>query len=116
MTLIEKQMVPCRRMIRVSTDDAFGGHRDTLSPGAKFPAFIRKDSSPEIQVAEKSGLSEFYTVVFYRKQSLVKDDIIRRESDGALFRISSNATDSEAPDPSTVKIAKVTAERWVLPQ
>jgi hypothetical protein len=47
--------------------------------------------------------------------SLDYHDVFRRVSDNQVFRVTSNIKDSEAPEASTVKIGKVTAERWELP-
>ena len=42
-------------------------------------------------------------------------DVFKRLSDNAIFRVTSRTQDYTAHPASTVKIAKVTAERWVLP-
>ena len=73
-----------------------------------------KDNSTEALIAEKQGVSEIYTVVVQKGTVLEYHDVFRRLSDGAVFRVTSNITDNEAPNASTVRIAKVTAERWEL--
>lgn len=115
MSLIVKLMEPCHKLIRAETDDPYGGHQETFVQGKPIRVFIRKDSSSEMQVAEKKGLGEFFTLVFNRNETLRQHDLIRRDKDGATFRVTSNALDSEAPDPSSVLIAKVSAERVVNP-
>lgn len=114
MTLIQKLMVPCHKMIRNEAPDPYGGHKETYTQGKPIRVFIRKDSSSEMQVAEKTGLGEFFTLVFNRRETLRQNDVIRRDSDGACFRVTSNSLDSEAPDPSSVLISKVTAEKAVI--
>lgn len=115
MTLIERLMVPCHRMIRTIKDDAFGSHDDDFSQGAPLLAFIRKDGSAEEPVAEKQELSERFTVVTYKTVRLALDDIIRRDGDGQVFRITGTDLDADAPEMSSVPITKVPAERWVIP-
>ena len=59
--------------------------------------------------------SEIYTVVTKKSFLLDYHDVFRRISDGQIFRVTGMAKDSEAPARSSVQIAKVTAERWELP-
>lgn len=102
-------------MNRIRVDDDFGGYSETWTEGASFKAAIIKNSTTEAQIAEKQGITELFTVVVKKGFSLSFHDVFKRVSDGAIFRVTSNVKDSEAPDASSVKIAKVTAEKWVLP-
>lgn len=115
MSLLTQMMEDCRILNHVRTDDAFGGYTDTWTDGTKFKAAISKNSSPEMLVAEKEGVSEAFTVVVDKGFTLDYHDVFKRLSDNAIFRITSRTTDSTAHPASTVKIAVVTAERWVLP-
>lgn len=114
-SLLTQAMEDCRILNRVRTDDVFGGHKETWTPGATFKAAIGKDRSPEQKVAEKEGVAEMFTVVVNRGFSLDYHDVFQRLSDNAIFRVTSRTTDSTSHKASTVKIATVTAERWVLP-
>ena len=115
LSLISQMMEKCRIVNHVRVDDAYGSYTDTWSDGASFDATIIKNSTLEAVVAEKQGVTEVYTVVTKKGFVLSYHDVFRRLSDGQIFRVTSNAVDSEAPEASTVKIAKVTAEKWVLP-
>ena len=115
MSLLTQMMEPCQILNHVRTDDAYGGYRDAWEPGAKFMAAIAKDASPEMKVAEKQGLAEAYTVVVEQTFSLDYHDVFRRLNDGSVLRVTSRTKDSTAHPASTVKIARVTAERWEIP-
>ena len=108
-------MEECVFLNKTHTDDSFGGFTPSYADGVHFMAAIGKDRSPVQKVAEKEGLSESFTVVVNQGMKLDFHDVFRRSSDGAIFRVTSNTTDSTAHKASTVKIAVVTAERWVLP-
>ena len=108
-------MEDCVILNHVRTDDPFGGYSETWTDGARFKAAIGKMSSPEMTIAEKQGLTESFTVVVDKTFSLDYHDVFKRVSDNAIFRVTSRTTDSTAHPASTVKIATVTAERWVLP-
>ena len=112
--LLYQIMTPCKIMNHIRADDALGGFTESWEEGATFDASITKDSSVETLIAERQGVSEIYTVVTKRSFLLNYHDVIKRVSDGAIFRITSNAKDMEAHPASTVQIARVTAERWEL--
>ena len=113
--LLDSMMEQCRIMNHIRLDDNVGGYSDTWTEGAKFDATIIKNSTTEAQIAEKQGVEELFTVVVKKGFSLAFHDVFKRVSDGQIFRVTSNVKDSEAPNASSVKIAKVTAEKWVLP-
>ena len=115
MSLLDSMMQECKILNRVRTDDAYGGYIETWTEGATFDATIIKNSTTEAQIAAKQGIDEIFTVVTKKSFPLDFHDAFKRVSDGQVFRVTSNAKDSEAPDASTVKITKVTAEKWVIP-
>lgn len=115
MNLIESMMEGCVLLNRIRTDDPYGGYIEAWTDGATFNAAIIKNSTTEAQIAEKQGINELFTVVTAKGFGLDYHDVFRRVSDGSIFRVTSREKDSEAPAASTVQIAKVTAERWVLP-
>lgn len=115
MSLIESMMEDCVFLNKVKIDDPVGGYRDEYQDGVTFRAAVIKNSTTEAQIAEKSGITELFTIVTDKAMSLEFHDVLRRVSDGEIFRVTSRAVDSQAPAASTVQIAKVTAERWVLP-
>ena len=115
MSLLTQMMEECRILNHVRTDDPEGGYKNEWTDGATFLAALAKDSSPEVRVAEQQGVAEQYTVVVDQSFSLDYHDVFKRVSDGSIFRVTSRTQDSTAHPASTVKIARVTAERWVLP-
>lgn len=115
LNLIESMMEDCVFLNKVKVDDPVGGYKDDYQDGITFKAAVIKNSTTEAQIAEKSGITEIFTIVTYKEMELEYHDVLRRVSDGAIFRVTSRTLDSKAPAASTVQIAKVTAERWVLP-
>lgn len=115
MNLLDSMMEKCVLLNHIRTDDAYGSTVDTWTDGSQFDAAIIKNSTTEATIAEKQGITEIFTVVTKKSFLLDYHDVFRRVSDGLIFRVTSMAKDSEAPEASSVKIAKVTAEKWVLP-
>lgn len=114
MSLLDSMMTKCTMIDKRTSSDGVFGVIEQWVDGASFDAVVIKDTSTEARLAEKQGVSEVFTVVVKKNIPLHYHDVFRRESDQAIFRITSNITDSEAPDASSVKIGKVSAERWSL--
>lgn len=115
--LLDEQFEACTKMDLVtdSSSDGSFGVLEHYQPGARIMAMLEKTNSSEITIAEAQGLREQYTVVVPTGVNLKKDDVIRRDSDGLTFRMTSNTRDGQAPPTSTVQIAKATCERWDIP-
>jgi len=111
MSLLDSMMESCTMMDRITSGDGVFGRNDRYVPGATFKATIIKDNSTEALIAEKQGVTEMFTVVTQKGFGLEYRDIFIRNSDNAIFRVTSNQVDSEAPKASSVKIGKVTAEK-----
>ena len=115
MSLIDTMKTACTMLDRRTLADGMGGYTQTWVDGAAFQAAIVKDSSMQARLAEKQGVTEVYTVTTDRTVPLEFHDVFRRESDGAVFRVTSNITDSVTPSVATFQFGQVTAEKWVLP-
>lgn len=113
--LIDTMKVPCTMLDRRTVADGQGGYTQTWVDGAAFTAAIIKDSSMQARMAEKQGVTEVYTVTTDKGVPLDYHDVFRRETDGAVFRVTSNITDSKTPAVASFQFGQVTAERWVLP-
>ena len=115
LNLLTQMMEDCQILNKTTSDDAYGGYNVVWTDGAKFKAAIAKNGSPEVLVAEQQGITEQFTVVVQEGISLDYHDVFKRLSDNAIFRVTSQTKDATAHPASTVRIAVVTAERWVLP-
>lgn len=115
MNLLDSMMESCVMLDRVTVSDGVFGFTTTWQDGATFNATIIKNNTTEAVLAEKQGIKEIFTVVTQKGCNLQYHDVFRRASDQQVFRVTSNQVDSEAPEASTVKIGRVTAEKWELP-
>ena len=115
MSLIDTMKTACTMLDRRTLPDGMGGYTQEWTDGAPFEAAIVEDSSMTARLAEKQGVTELYTVTVARDLPLEFHDVFRRESDGAIFRVTSNITDKKTPGVASFSFGQVTAERWVLP-
>lgn len=114
MNLIDYMMTDCVFMDKVHVSDGMGGFVTQWTDGADLKAAIVKNNTMAARVAEKQGVTEVYTITVPKGTVLEYYDVIKRLSDNAIFRITSNIRDSESPDVSTLRIGQVTAEKWEL--
>ena len=103
-TLIERRRVP----------DGEGGWVTTWFDGPEFTAAIVMDNSLEARVADKEGMRAIYTVTTERGTVLSLHDVFRRNSDGQVFRVTSNGDDKQTPRRASFQISQVSAEEWEL--
>ena len=113
--LIDTTKTRCTMIDKTTVPDGQGGTQRAWVDGASFDAAIIKDSSMQARIAEKQGVTELYTVTTDINVQLDFHDVFRRESDGAIFRVTSNIDDSKTPKVASFQFGQVTAEKWVLP-
>ena len=112
--LIDAFMTDCVMMDKVSVPDGIGGFTYDWREGAAFQATIVKDNTLDARVAEKEGVTEVYTVTFSKTLPMAFHDVFKRLDDGAIFRATSNVTDSKTPKVASFQFGQVSAERWEL--
>ena len=114
--LIDAFLTPCVRLIRSgNAPDGQGGYETQWKTGKAFQAALTGKRSAQTVDAEKRGVSEEYNVTTPVGVHLMADDVFRRKSDGAVFRVTSNYTDTSPPKCAGFSFERVTAERWELP-
>lgn len=113
--LLFDAMEPCVKMEQTPIEDAGGGYTSMgWSDVMAFDGFVRKESTPEIIVADKQEVKETFTLVVRSGIVLKYHDVFRRVRDGAVFRLTSNTQDGQTLAASSVPIASANCERWVL--
>ena len=116
MSLIEEGMESCAIMQKVRVPDGEGGFTTEWTEGAGFKASITFDSSMQARIADKQGVTSMYTVTTAKNASLEYHDVIKRLSDGKIFRITSDGDDKQTPPRAVFgQYLQVTAEEWVIP-
>ena len=114
MSLIDAMMAPCVFMVPKRTEDGSGGFNTEWEEGENIRAAITRDSSSEAKIADAAGTVRLYTVTVSRSVHLKYHDVIKRLSDGAIFRITSDNAENMTPASTALDIAQSTAEAWRL--
>lgn len=115
MSLLSDAMETCVMLNKVSVDDGYGGERITWTDGASFQAAFDFNTSMQARVAESQGVRNLYTITTRKSKTLEYHDVLRRVSDGKIFRVTSDGDDKKTPDSASLNMRQVTAEEWSLP-
>lgn len=115
MSLLSEAMEECVILNKHTEADGYGGYTTTWSDGAVFNAAIVFDTSMSARAAQKEGVTSLYTVTTEKAMTLEYHDVFRRESDGKIFRVTSDGDDKKTPASANLNMRQVTAEEWRLP-
>lgn len=115
MSLLSDAMESCTMLNKKTMSDGMGGFVVTWEEGASFNAAIVFDTSIQARIAQKQDVTSLYTVTTSKALTLEYHDVFRRESDGKIFRVTSDGDDKKTPAKSTLDMRQVTAEEWRLP-
>lgn len=114
MSLLSEAMTSCVIMDKTTVADGYGGYTTSWSDGAQFNAAIVMDSSIEARIAERQDVSGFYTITTKKSLNLQYHDVIKRLSDGKIFRVTSDGDDKATPNSASLNMRQVSAEEWSL--
>lgn len=114
MSLIDDFKVPCTILTKTRVPDGEGGWVVSWVDGMTFQAAIVHNTTIEARVAEKEGMASTFTVTTERNMGLDFHDVFRRDTDGDVFRVTSDSQDVRTPDRASFQFAQVTAEKWAL--
>lgn len=102
---------PMRVMNWVTQPDGGGGFVWTWEDGVPFDGGIVLNSSTQMQIAVQAGTKSIYTLTTDKQMPFETGDVVKRLSDDALFKITSDPTDVKTPALSSIKGWQVTMER-----
>ena len=115
MSLLHEAMETCTLLDKRTVSDGRGGYESQWVDGAEIQAAVVFDSSMEARHAEAQGVTALYTITTVKSLNLQYHDVLRRESDGKIFRVTSDGDDKKTPSSAALNMRQVTAEEWALP-
>ena len=114
MSLLTEAMEDCILMDKKTVSDGRGGYISTWEDGAEIKAAITFDSSMQARIGEAQGVTALYTITTTKALNLQYHDILRRLSDGKVFRVTSDGDDRKTPKSAGLDMRQVSAEEYVL--
>lgn len=115
MSLLTEAFENCTMLDRTTQPDGYGAFESVWSDGAPFQAAIVLDSSAQNRIASVQGVTALYTVTTRKTVNMRYHDVFRRESDGKVFRVTSDGDDRKTPASASLDMRQASAEEWSLP-
>lgn len=115
MSLLDDAKDTCVLLDKITTPDGYGGYYQRYVDGATFTAAFEYMSGVEGLTAQAQGVTSLYNIYTGREINLQYHDVLRRLSDGKLFRVTSDGDDKKTPKSAGLNLRMVSAEEWVLP-
>lgn len=95
-------------------DDGYGGTTVVWTDGARIAGAMVFDSSTQMKVAAAMGVTSAYTLTVKKSIDLDYHTVLRRESDGKIFRTVSNSDDKKTPQSAGLDMRQYSAEEWKI--
>lgn len=115
MSLLDSAMENFTFLDKTTQSDGYGGVTTSWKDGATISAASVLNNSPEMQIAQSMGVTGNYTITTRKNVNLQYHDVLRRERDKKIFRITSDGDDLATPSTANLNMRNVTAEEWSLP-
>lgn len=115
MSLLDEYYEDYTLMTKTLTPDGYGGYNTTWKESGTFKAAAVLDSSIEAEIGKVQGVTSVYTITTPKSINLDYHDVIKRNSDNATFRITSDGTDKKTPASASIDMRQVRAESWESP-
>lgn len=115
MSLLSDSFDPFVMLDKTTVEDGYGGYMSTWAEGVSFKAAATFDTSIAARVAAVQGVTNLYTITTGREINLQYHDVVKRQTDGKIFRITSDGDDKKTPKSASLDMRVVTAEEWSLP-
>lgn len=113
--MIEKWFEPFTLLVKAMATDGLGGTQTTFAADRAFSGVLTYAAGREITVAGQPMLRESPVLLHSLEQPLRPGDHVRRERDGAVYRVTDRSENLCAPSFSGLRFAQVPVERLVVP-
>ena len=114
MSLLDEAFEPLTIINRSVVDDGYGGVISEWTDGAQIQGALVQDTSLQAKVAQAAGVTSIYTLTVRKTIDLDFHTVVRRESDGQIFRLTSNSDDKKTPASAGLDMRQYSAEEWKL--
>ena len=115
MSLIDDMMEDFIIMSKQSVSDGEGGFETMWSEGEGISAVLTLNTSMQAKRAEQEDVTSVYTLTTNRDVTLPYQTVLKRVSDGMIFRVTTDGGDNVSPSVSSLNMSQVSAEKWELP-
>lgn len=113
--MIEKWFEPFMLLEKQSTPDGLGGQTLTFLDDTPFAGVLTCTCDVPVTAAQRIAVEESPTLLHEYDVTLETGDCIRREKDGAVYRVLTRSDGLRTPAFSGLRFCQVAVERVVFP-
>lgn len=110
--ILEKNFKPFTRLYPDGAPDGSGGFPAIWREGETVQAVCIQTDTDAENTAQKPDAKAQYTLLTRRAVSLPFHAVLRRESDGRMFRITDDAADRKTPESAKLDLRMHKAEEY----
>lgn len=114
MSLLDDAFETFEILDKTTMEDGYGGIITSYVAGAKFQAVAVFNNSTEARIAAVQGAVDRYRITTRKTVILQYHDVIRRISDGKIFRVTTDGDDVKTPPSAALNMRQVDAQEWEL--
>ena len=115
MSLLDDAFESFTILDKQTRSDGYGGTETVYVDGASIEGAIVYDGSTQAKVAQAMGVTALYTLTVRKEIVLDYHDVLRREKDGQIFRLTTDSDDLKTPRTAGLNMRQYQAEEWILP-
>ena len=115
MSLLENAYEDFDVMDPVSVDDGYGGTTQTWTEGITIKGAMTKNTSAQAQIAQAMKATGAYTLIVKKDTVLNFHNVLKRKSDGKVFRLVNDSDDRKTPTGAALNMRLYNCEEYVLP-
>ena len=115
MSLLEEAYEKFTIIDKVTVPDGYGGVETRWQDGAEINGAMVHDTSMQAKTAQEMGVKSVYKLTVHKDILLDYHMVLRRESDGQIFRLTTNSDDKKTPPSAGLNMRQYDAEEFVLP-
>lgn len=114
MSLLDQEYEPFVMIDKRSVSDGEGGYFTDYVEGAEISVAVTNENTSLTRIAEALTEKIEYRVITKRNVRFNQDDLIKRVSDGQVFRIYYKNT-KETPKSAKLDMKETFAQEWSIP-
>lgn len=114
MSLLDEAYEDFTIMDKTTKSDGYGGVATVWAEGATVKVILKQNTSSIAQVAQAITEKITYKVITKKNVMFRQGDVIRRERDKRIFRITASADEKETPESASLDMRRCDAEDWEL--
>ena len=99
---------------RIEDNDPEGGKIVVWQEGARIKGAMVYDRTMQAKIAQALKVSAVYTFICAKEIKLEYHTVLRRVSDGKVFRTTSDAEENKTPLSASLNMRAYDAEEWEL--